>query len=291
MINFTLPGFFYNFKINKYFETLNNEHKNFFKNQNINFSSFTGNFPYTYWNGGYNNCQGKSLTYKDLIAFQLNNNYIAPIRFNCSNILINEYDFEDTLMNVILEMYENGSNFIEVSNPTFFEFLKNKYPNYKYILSNNLDLIIPFDSNIIDICLKDNLFYLIQIPYSKAKDIEFLKKLSNKKNIEIPVTTSCNIDCYNFMKCLEKEHYNQYNFSENNIFKNCSYHKDCNLIKPLITLEEIEKIYIPLGFNHFYFAEIINDKIDNYKNFLIAYFIKEEYQKIVLQEMEKIIYD
>lgn len=282
MIYFTLPGIFQNFVINLYFKEKSFSDQKIFKTP-LNFSSFTGNVPYAYWNGGYNNCIGKSLTYNDLIKFQLQCS--EPIRLNCSNVFLKKNDYEDSLMHTILEIFQNGANSIEISNIDFFEYLNNKYPNYNYIFSNNANLIHKIDENIINILAKEEKFKLIQIPYDKISDFNFLKQLNKKNQIEIPISVPCDLKCSNFDYCLLNENLTQYEYSSKNIIRDCLNHRDYNILNPLITIEDIKEKYIPLGFNHFYIAEVFNDNIDHYLDFLINYFIKDEYKIQVYKEI------
>lgn len=274
MIHFTLTNFFNNFHINENFKLLYNTHKNFFKT-NLNFSTVDGNFPYCYWNGGYNNNIGPGVIYDNF--FTLNNDTSIPLRINCSNIYLQKKDFYDTMANTILKICENGSNEIELSNLELFNYLKNKYPNYKYIFSKEADLINPFTPDIINCINESKNFKLISLPPSLSKNLNFLKQIENKKNIELSINATCDINCENYNKCLLQSHISQYNYSKENYFNICKKRKPYQEIDPLISLEDIEKIYIPLGFTHFSIGEINHNDIDNYKDFLIKYFIKPEY--------------
>lgn len=268
MIYFSLPEFHFNYKDLMSFFRLP---KNIMKAE-VAFSMIEGNLPYTYWNGGYiNNNFGDLILYDSIQSmFSAYGNY--RLCFNCSNIYLQEDDFEDTYMNLLLSIGENGANCISVSNLHLYEFLKERYKNYAFKLSNDFDLILTMTPEIINALPE---FDLIQIPVHKVNDMDFLKQIKNKKNIEIPVNSLCGTSCIQFRECAYQNQQNQYNFSANNICLGCPkrplYHKQ----PPLITLEDIVDIYQPLGFSNFSIAPIVGD---NLLTFLIDYFVKDEFK-------------
>ena len=76
MIYFTLPSFYFNFNIINKVMSLDKKYYKF----PVAFEAATGNFPYCYFNGGYNNNQGLGALYNDfegkLYAFSLRGNGI-----------------------------------------------------------------------------------------------------------------------------------------------------------------------------------------------------------------------
>ena len=90
MIYFTLPSFYFNFNIINKVMSLDKKYYKF----PVAFEAATGNFPYCYFNGGYNNNQGLGALYNDFIQCgeQLN----IPLCFNLSNIFIEDIDFDNT---------------------------------------------------------------------------------------------------------------------------------------------------------------------------------------------------
>lgn len=272
MIYITLPEFYFNFNIINLFSKLP---KHYFKTD-LSFSASSGNFPYCYWNGGFNNNTSKLALYHSI--HQCIDNIRTPIRFNCSNIYLTKDDLDDTMANLILKIGETGSNEIAISNLEFYEILKEKYPNYKFVFSREADLIYPMTSEIINLINEQNIFKFIEIPEVKVKDFEFLKAIKQKNKIELPINTLCNFDCYSFKNCKYHEHKSQYDYSQTNNYINCSMRQGYDeQEKILITLEEIIEKYLPLGINHFSLAPIMNSQKDSLLIFLINYFVKEEY--------------
>ena len=175
MIYFTLQNFYENQKLNNILFIIHQQFIDSFKAP-IKFIYTAGSFPYTYWNGGINNNFGiGNNTYDTVIKYYQTN--LLPLRINCSNINLNKEDFNDTIMNVILDLLNNSSNAIELSNLELYEYLYNKYPNFHYILSNNFNLINPLTPELINKLNEISDFYFIQIPLNKVKDFDYLKYL------------------------------------------------------------------------------------------------------------------
>ena len=119
-----------------------------------------------------------------------------PARLDCSNILLTEDDFFDVHQNVILELGNNCGNMVEFSDLGVFKYLVNKYKNYSYIVSKNIDLINPLTLEIINEFTNQEDFYLFNLPNRFNTDIDFLKSLKNKFKIEINIIPKC--QCKNF---------------------------------------------------------------------------------------------
>ena len=280
-IYFSLPNFFTFFHINNIFASLNRAHREYFKGAGkytIIFSSAHGNFPYCSWNGGVNNCEGKGAYYKDFI--ECGDRSILPLRFNCSNILLKDYDYANVMGNLILKQNENGSNYIEISDLLFFEYLKEKYPNYKYIFSASANLINPVNKDILSCLIDSNNFDLIELPYGfEVESLDGIKKSS----LEIYVNSLCPTTCPYWENCRLNEHNNQYNFSQKTIF-NCNNRKLYYNENNFIPFEDVIELYVKKGISHFKmenipFCDSIDAKFDHaYIDFLIKYFIKEEHQ-------------
>ncbi len=277
MIYFTLPNFFEYFAINQFFIDLNKKHPEYFK-EKVVFKQVKGSFPYCSWSG-YNSNFGQGAFYSDFEkCYKLSG---LPIRFDFSNVLLEEFDFYDNMANTICSLNENGSNLISVANIPLQEYLKNKYPNYNFIFSREADLITEFTPDILNTILDSNQFSLIELPYHWNKDVTMLKQLHMKSKYEIVVNSLCPLSCKENYKCKIMEHQNQLDYSQCSIFNNC-FKANKNYFKEMISLEEIKQIYVPLGFSYFTFApfqygEYPSIVFDTYMN----YFIKPECQRFV----------
>ena len=286
MIYFTLQNFYENQKLNNILFIIHQQFINSFKAP-IKFIYTAGSFPYTYWNGGINNNFGiGNNTYDTVIKYYQTN--LLPLRINCSNINLNKEDFNDTIMNVILDLLNNSSNAIELSNLELYEYLYNKYPNFHYILSNNFNLINPLTPELINKLNKISDFYFIQIPLNKVKDFDYLKAIKNKKNIELPIGDICG-NCSNLDQCNIQEQIAQYNYSDSFTKMNCS---KCLGLNGIISLEDIQKNYVPLGFHNFILPDYYDSKNNNMIKFFINYFIKDSDKSLIYDFIgEHMLYD
>ena len=286
MIYFTLQNFYENQKLNNILFIIHQQFIDSFKAP-IKFIYTAGSFPYTYWNGGINNNFGiGNNTYDTVIKYYQTN--LLPLRINCSNINLNKEDFNDTTMNVILDLLNNSSNAIELSNLELYEHLYNKYPNFHYILSNNFNLINPLTPELINKLNEISDFYFIQIPLNKVKDFDYLKAIKNKKNIELPIGDICG-NCSNLDQCNIQEQIAQYNYSDSFTKMNCS---KCLGLNGIISLEDIQKNYVPLGFHNFILPDYYDSKNNNMIKFFINYFIKDSDKSLIYDFIgEHMLYD
>lgn len=286
MIYFTLQNFYENQKLNNILFIIHQQFINSFKAP-IKFIYTAGSFPYTYWNGGINNNFGiGNNTYDTVIKYYQTN--LLPLRINCSNINLNKEDFNDTIMNVILDLLNNSSNAIELSNLELYEYLYNKYPNFHYILSNNFNLINLLTPELINKLNEISDFYFIQIPLNKVKDFDYLKAIKNKKNIELPIGDICG-NCSNLDQCNIQEQIAQYNYSDSFTKMNCS---KCLGLNGIISLEDIQKNYVPLGFHNFILPDYYDSKNNNMIKFFINYFIKDSDKSLIYDFIgEHMLYD
>lgn len=286
MIYFTLQNFYENQKLNNILFIIHQQFIDSFKAP-IKFIYTAGSFPYTYWNGGINNNFGiGNNTYDTVIKYYQTN--LLPLRINCSNINLNKEDFNDTIMNVILDLLNNSSNAIELSNLELYEYLYNKYPNFHYILSNNFNLINPLTPELINKLNEISDFYFIQIPLNKVKDFDYLKAIKNKKNIELPIGDICG-NCSNLDQCNIQEQIAQYNYSDSFTKMNCS---KCLGLNSIISLEDIQKNYVPLGFHNFILPDYYDSKNNNMIKFFINYFIKDSDKSLIYDFIgEHMLYD
>lgn len=278
MINFTLPNFYQNFTINNKMSDMTKEHSEYFKTK-INFSYATGNFPYCYWNGGYNNNKGDGAFYDDFInTTNLSN---IPLRFNCANICLQEQDYINQLANLILQLNENGSNIIELCDIKLLAYLKERYPNYQFCWSKEAVYLYQneeYNVDLINLLNEKGLFHIISLPEAWTQQLDLIKQIQKRNSIEVAINTSCNQHCPHYHQCKVHEHEAQYTFSNVNQFQECKEKVEYDKIKPLITLEDIQKDYIPLGIKYYGLAETACSDRHDYINFLVNYFIKPEYQ-------------
>lgn len=277
MIYLSLPYAYRNIKFNNNFQYILKRHPEYLKEEIICLFNH-GSFPYTIWNGDVNNNNGELLLHDDLIK---NINIFGnSFCLNCSNILLEENDFYNRYMNQILNFFDYSSNYIELSNLNLFKFLKEKYPNYRYVFSEKANELKKFNSDIINAIIETNNFNYIILPSNMEE--EELKKIKNKNKTFILIGNKCK-KCANYRECLIKENESQLDFSKYSIYNNC------NKVKEYITAKELEKeisYYKSLGFNHFKIDSPPNDfNVNTFNLLIIETFIKPEYQFEAIKEL------
>ena len=101
----------------------------------------------------------------------------------------------------------------------------------------------------------------------------------------MPLTDPCaNCSYDTWGSCKSKEHDLLYNFSKQSMLNSCSKRLKYNNPKNiLISYDEIQNNYLPLGINHFSLAEFSNNDLMNFIIFFLNYFIKPEHYDTILQ--------
>lgn len=277
-IVFTLSNFFENLSVNNFIIYLSRTCPEVFKSE-ISIIAASGGFPYCYWCGDINRNYGSGAYYTDFE--RLYTNSAAPLRFNFANVLLDETDFLNVMGNQILKSNHNGSNLIEISNFKFLEYIKEKYPNYKFIMSKNSDFINPMTIDIINDAIECQVFELIGLPDYYINNFEELKKIKQRNKIELTVDPICPLKCKNFYNCRITEQKSEIEYSGKSIISSCEKKNLYGSSKTILTLEDIEKNYLPLGINHFCFSPYFIP-IETLFNFYLDYFIKKDcYSKVL----------
>ena len=194
-IKFHIPGFYKFFDLNAVLYNFMQTHPECFA-KNIQIGSIHDSFPGTIWNGGrtvFGEC-----TEETIVKYVEHYEKIGiPIRFTFTNSLLGKEHLQDEYCNMILKLSDNGKNEIIVNSEILEDYLRDKYPRFKYVLSTT--------SGIRDIDrineLSERYDYVV-INYNDNKDKEFLTALKNKDKIEILVNESCMPNCPK-----RKEHY------------------------------------------------------------------------------------
>ena len=111
----------------------------FFLYKNLKIIGQEGNLPYSYWsNFNYNHEEYNLIPNVQILLDLINNaNFYSPLLINCANPLLLEQDFYDCRSNKTLELFNNGSNKIIISDPKFGEYLLEKYNFFTLIGDEN----------------------------------------------------------------------------------------------------------------------------------------------------------
>lgn len=256
----------------------------------VQFVSIYESIPFCYLCGGININTNYILNYSDL-QNKVNKHFGLTKRLNFSNLYIEKNDSKDEYFNLLLQLYENNSNWIEISNLPLAIELKEQNLLFDFIFSDSADVLFPFSEDNINTIIDQNIFKLISLPsYLNFNNFD-LSKIQHCKFIELTINNICNNCSINLQKdCIKNEHNSIYNFSNNSHFltcPNCSMYNDLNTIN--ISIDDIQNIYLPLGITHYKlnnFPNIPNAFID-FIFFFVNYFIKEEYQQFVLEKLLK----
>lgn len=283
MINFILPNFFENYMINHFLLYQSKVVRAPVFKTDLQFTYVSGSFPFSSWNGGLNN--NKGVVFPLYSEYSLYEKVMVPIRFNCNNVCLEQFDYTDEHMNVILKINENGANTIEITNLELMMYIAEKYPLYKFIFSERADLIKPYTIEDINEVSQLEQFDIIKIPQRFNTQIDELKQIQKKNKVEIIVNTRCPLNCEHYNQCSIKEDEEQNIFISNGTIENCQ--KNISFTTSLnqaISLKDITEIYEPLGFRNFSMLPILNThKFENVLVFF-KYFFKEEYVAKMLEE-------
>lgn len=283
MFNFTLSNFFNAYKVNQVFFDLVLKNEYYFK-ESINFNQISGTFPFNSWGGSYNNCLNENILLSHEIE-KFFESYNKVLRINFSNINLKEKDFYNNYNRIILEKGQNGSTAIEIANFDLYFYIKKNYPYYNnFILSSNAWEIIDFSPEAINTVLENPDFKLISLPFKLSNDFDYINQIENKEKIEICINPKCPISCKNYSKCIFNENINQYEFSKKSVFSECQKCYDYNLNPQDLSLKDLKENYLKRGINHFKLEECFNYQTVQYFLFLIKYFIKEEYQPMLIEK-------
>lgn len=276
-MKFYLPDFYYKYDLNIIIIDLLKEHPEYFYD-NIEIGAVYGCFPGMIWNGGrlytgfadYNNIKNTIANF---------NERNIPLRFTCTNPLLEEKHVYDTCCNLVLDLANNGMNEILVNSPILEEYLRKTYPNYKYILSTTR-----CERDINKINQYTNEYDLVVTDYRDNNNFTFLDKIEQKDKIELLINAYCDPACK-----IRKEHYAaiataqlngalQYdNLSCENM--DISFYTILNNYT-VIKRDDLYGKYIDMGFKHFKIEGRSIHNIEVIESYMY-YLIKPEYRDVV----------
>ena len=280
-IGFAIPGMYENFIINRILINLKRDYPYCFYD-NIKFDAFFGNFQYCLWDGGRVFTKYQHATIEQIKEIQsfYNEKHHLPIRFIYTNNQLSEKDLTDKFCNLVTEYCENDLNEIVVNSPLLEDYLRNKYPKYKFIssttkcLKNKTDATDELNLDYYKVCLDYNLNY----------NLDFLKSLSQeqKNKVEFLINPICGANCQN-----RQRHYKLNSIGALNFGK--KFHLDyCNIagsnLLPIdskkrnqLSIDDIFTTYVPMGFYSYKLEGRTFAPATHLEN-CVKYLIKPEYQ-------------
>lgn len=288
MVKYIIPGFYEHTDLNLKLLSLLQTSPEMFRDGTAVHACY-GNFQFCIFDGGrifYNYQQATKEMVND-IAFQFNS-YNVPIRMVFTNNQLKSTDYFDRFGNMILDECENGLNEITIADEGLEAYVREKYPQYKFISSTTKCLTSP---ELLKEELKKDNYYMVCLDYNLNKNFKLLESLTQeeKDKCEFLINAICSPGCPN-----RKEHYrlnSLYSLSygqkyqmEQCMIQSSSLHPDTLHFKNNLTPDEIYNKYSAMGFQYF--------KIEGrtWTDAELActyayYMVKPEYQHYFLQIM------
>lgn len=258
-INFYLPGFDLQYK--GFYRLLLDFMKKYPYRfmPNVRIPALYGSFNNMLWNGGRIRI-GKQASYQEMKeAIKNFNDAGVAVRYTYTNSAIQEKHLQDTMCNVSMELANNGKNEVLVNSPILENYLRNTYPDFKYILSTTA-----CERDVEKINEATKKYDLVVIDYRDNKNESFLEKIEDKSKIEILIDEKCPSICPNrkldYQRASEKNCFMNVNEDEKQIFcmrsksdvvgfyEGLRFNPDTNL-----TFNDIYGKYYDMGFRHFKF--------------------------------------
>lgn len=296
-INFHLPDFCGNYKMNLFIADLITEKPELFYD-GVRIASSYGCFPPAAWNGGRTVTGAVRREFIDMIIKEYNSRGI-PIRYTFTNPLVTEKHLPDPFCNMITRVAENGLNEIIVNVPCLEKYIREKYPAYPLISSTvkQIEDIAALNEEL----EKD--YKLVVLDYNFNNRFDELEKIVRRDKAEILVNPYCSPHCKR-----RKKHYEflgERQFEHNlQVFGN-----DRVALKPIperefpcpnmsmdfyetvgyethVSPEQIFEKYVPMGFENFKIEGRMlhpSDVLESY----VYYLVKPEYRDRVRLKMYK----
>ncbi len=260
-VRFHLPGLRYNFPLNMFWVSLKKTHPEYFR-EGVEFGSFFGTFPYSLWNGGrlIKDDQCDAAFVKNVIKSC--NDQGIPIRYTFTNPLLTKEDLADPFCNFCMEQANNGMNEVLTVSPILEEYLRDKYPKYKFDSSTCKELRNVEQLN--GEMARD--YQLVVLDYNMNNRWDLIDQLEPKEKLEVLVNAVCVPNCPR-----RGEHYKHIGRSQRIILENrklpagkkkpiepwyCEYGDYNNLYKIMayptyVSPEAIWNEYVPRGIHNF----------------------------------------
>lgn len=245
-----LPGFCVFKGLNTTVIELMKEYPNCF-HEGYRIGSVYGSFPGAIWNGGRTILGFTSKNDVQRIIKHYNSKNV-PVRFTWTNSLIEEKHLTDTLCNLIMREADNGQNQVLVNTQILEDYLREKYPNFKFISSTTKRITDPEK-------LKEELdkdYFMVVLDYDLNHDENVLKSLEPVADrVEILVDEICFPGCPKRLAHYRDESQKQLEYEIAAPFEcpnkqQTKSFSDCMARPAFISNTEI-KSYIDRGFENF----------------------------------------
>ncbi len=299
-VRFHLPGLRYNFPLNMFWLSLLKTHPDFFRSD-VEIASCFGTFPYALWNGGRllgdDQCDEKFI--KNVIK-SLNDQNI-PIRYTFTNPLLTKDDLNDPFCNFCMDAANNGMNEVIVFSPILEDYLRNKYPDFKFTSSTCKEIRSVDELN--NELSKD--YKYVVLDYNFNNDWDILNKVEHKEKLEILVNAVCVPNCKR-----RGEHYRQIARNQRIMLENrslppgkkkpiepweCDYGDYNNVYtiqkyNTFVSPDDIWNKYVPAGINNFKIegrTAYLFSLIETYSLFMLKPECVGEARLMLIKNLEK----
>lgn len=256
---------------------------------NMRIASFYGSFKNTIWSGGRPNVGQMPSPSEIENAVNAINALGISVCYTYTNCMLEEQHLYDTLCNRTMEIANNGKNGVLVNSPLLEKYLRQQYPNFKYIKS-----LTACERNIDKINADCEQYDLVVLDYRDNRNEPFLSKIRHKEKIKILADAYCPTSC-----TCSKQHYEL--VSQINLFQRNSDEERClirntrkkqhgfydvleNNTDSALTCDDIYKTYHDMGFNHF---KLIGRNAPMFAPFesYMYYLVKPEFRDKVRSEL------
>ena len=260
-VRFHLPGLRYNYPLNMFWVSLLKQNPEVFR-EGVEIGSMFGCFPFALWNGGrlIENDQCDAGFVKSVV--KAINDQGIPVRYTFTNPVLTEDDLKDPFCNFCMDVADNGMNEVMVFSPILEQYLREKYPNFKYNSSTCKEIK---NTDELNSELKRDYAYVV-LDYNLNNKWELLEGLENREKLEILINAVCEPACKK-----RGEHYRYIGEAEKIIAKNkklppnkqipikpwyCKY-GETNCLYTIkdyptfVNADDIWNEYVPRGINNF----------------------------------------
>lgn len=278
MIKMNVPDFITGRQIYEIYYKLKADYPEaFFADTEI--ASVFGCFPGCIWNGG--GTDFRKPTSKRIIVNVIrffNEELNLPLRFTFTNPMLQEKHLTDTYGNLIAELGHNGKNEILTSSALLENYLREKYPNYKYCSSIVGTHTMPYGDL--------NKYNLVVIRRKMNNNWDFLNEipLQYRHKIEFLCNDPCPDDCpriYSHYRDLGRAQL-EFNPDADNLKCSMGHIRGqfealyTKTLKTYISRETILNDYLPKGFNQFKLSGRCSP--ENITLNMLEYFVQPDYR-------------
>lgn len=251
---FHLPGLFEHYDLYSVFLPLFYKNRNFFYDW-CDIGSIYGAPADCIWGGG----RVGTGTNSPHSVLELTNTYNISARLTFSNSLITKEHLSDNKCNSLCRIFEKKEgikNGVIIYSEILLDYLKKNYPGF-YFVSSTTKVLTDYQEFLNEINRSDFKYVVPDFRLNKSFS-HFQEMTQTQKNkTEFLCNECCQFSCYERKACYE-------NVSRKNLGENCPDHICTALDGKLgyrfskamenpgfIGIEEIQNIYLPMGFSHF----------------------------------------